>query len=125
MRAKEFITENIGDLPTGHSNPMKASTLVRDPGGYDRIYYINRLGMAMAAADGVNDKKIDGVDESSWVEKYNTVHAYTDAEQKMIDAAIKTIPTDSATGVTTSKSTEPNDIHKISPVTGFKGYKRR
>jgi hypothetical protein len=122
MRAKEFIIENVGVLPVEHKNPMNASSLVRDPGGYDRIYYINRLGMAMALADGKTSNKIDGVDISSWVEKYNTVHAYTDEEQKMIDAAIKTIPTEYATGVSTSKSTEPNDVHKISPVTGFKGY---
>ena len=125
MRANEFIRESKGTLTPAQKHPMTKSKMVRDVGGYDRIYYLNRLGMAMAAADGKNPGKIDGVDESSWVEKYNSVHAYTPEEEKMIDAAVATIPSESRTGVTSSKSTEPDDVHRVSPVTGFAGYKRK
>jgi hypothetical protein len=126
MRATEFIVEDkIGDMPEEQKGPMKSSKLVRDAGGYDRIYYLNRLGMAMAAANGRDTKKINGVDEASWVEKYNSVHAYTPEEGNMIDAAINTIPSESQTSVTRSQSTEPDYVHKVSPVTGFKGYKRK
>jgi len=123
MRANEFIYEDVGDLTPDQKGPMKASKMVRDKGGYDRIYYINRLGMAMAMANGKDTKPVD-MDTSSWVEKFNSVHAYTPEEESMIDAAIATIPTEAVTGVTSSKSEEPLGIHKISPVKGFKGYSR-
>ena len=125
MRANEFIREGKGELTPAQKHPMTKSKMVRDVGGYDRIYYLNRLGMAMAAADGKDSGKIDGVDESSWVEKYNSVHAYTPEEGKMIDAAVATIPSESRTGVTSAKSSEPDDVHRVSPVTSFKGYKRK
>jgi len=125
MRAKEFITEtSVGDLPKEHKYPMQQSALVRDVGGYDRIYYLNRLGMAMASADGKNPGAIDGVDPSSWIEKYNSVHPYTAEEQLMIDAAIATIPSESQISVAAHGSTEPPGTHKTSPVIGFKGYTR-
>jgi hypothetical protein len=126
MRAKEFISETtVGKLPAEHERPMQGSMLVRDVGGYDRIYYLNRLGMAMAAADGKNPGVIDGVNSSSWVEKYNSVHPYTPEESIMVDAAIATIPSESQTSVCTHTSTEPETTHRVSPINGFPGYKRR
>ena len=126
MRAKDFIREaKVGKMPPEQQQPMKGSKLVRDSGGYDRIYYLNRLGMAMAAANGHDTGPVDGVDPSSWVEKFNTVHAYTPEEMNMIDAAVATIPSESQSSVTSTKSEEPEEIHRVSPVTGFKGYPKR
>ena len=83
MRAAEFIQEGFSARPKAkmhhdHAQVQQGVHLARDPGGYDRIYYMNRLMMAAACADGRDKKKIPGVDASSWYEKYNTIHPYAD-----------------------------------------------
>ena len=85
----------------------------RDVGGYDRVYHMNRLMMAMAKADGKSTKPVDSPAET-WFEKYNTIHPYTDAEHKMVQSAMNTVPTDGKM-VSKGKSHEPNDVHKVSP----------
>ena len=85
----------------------------RDVGGYDRVYHMNRLMMAMAKADGKSTKAVDSPAET-WYEKYNTIHPYTDAEHKMVQAAMNTVPTDGKI-VSKGNSTEPKDTHKTSP----------
>lgn len=85
----------------------------RDVGGYDRVYHMNRLMMAMAKADGKSTKAVDSPKET-WFEKYNTIHPYTDAEHKMVQSAMKTVPTDGKV-VSKGKSHEPSDINRVSP----------
>ena len=50
------------------------------------------------------------------VEKYNTIHPYTEAEHNMLHQAMGAIPTDHQQVVPWSKSMEPDDTHKASPV---------
>lgn len=107
-----------------HAQVQKGVHLSRDPGGYDRIYHMNRLMMATACADGRDKKKIPGVDSSSWYEKYNTIHPYTEEEHNMIHQAMATVPTDGGEIVKNRRSLESDDVHRVSPVKGFKGYKR-
>jgi hypothetical protein len=136
MRAKEFVNEskkeNHPELESGSKdtkiNPDHASTMknihkTRDVGGYDRVYHMNRLWMAMAMADGKDHKPVD-MDASSWTEKYNTIHPYTDAEENMVHQAMATIPTDHKVISRSNKSVEPDYIHKVSPHVPFKGYER-
>ena len=85
----------------------------RDVGGFDRTYHMNRLMMAMAKADGKSTGPVDSPKET-WFEKYNTIHPYTDAEHKMVQSAMKTVPTDGQV-VSKGKSHEPHDVHKVSP----------
>jgi len=85
---------------------------------------MNRLWMAMAMADGKSKDAVD-MDNASFVEKYNTVHPYTEEEYNMYVAATKTIPSDQKTIVPYSKSQEPEDTNKQSLVKPFKGYKRK
>lgn len=85
----------------------------RDVGGYDRVYHMNRLMMAMAKADGKSTKAVDSPKET-WFEKYNTIHPYSDAEHNMVQSAMKTVPTDGKV-VSKGKSHEPNDVNKSSP----------
>ena len=93
----------------------------RDVGGYDRVYHMNRLMMAMAKSDGKSTKPTDSASEA-WYEKYNTIHPYTEEEYNMFVGATKTIPTDKKTVVPYSKSQEPEDTNTKSLVVGFKGF---
>ena len=122
MRACEFITESEGKMSQDAEDASQGTHKVRDKGGYDRIYHMNRMMMAMASADGKSKKPVK-MDSASWVEKYNTAHPYTEEEHNMMHQAIATIPTEHKEVVPYSKSQEHKDTHKISPVTGFKGYK--
>lgn len=130
MRAYEFINEARGKSRNGeklsHNNMMATPSVhkVRDQGGYDRTYHLNRMGMAMAMADG-RSKKAVHMEPSSFVEKYNTIHPYTEAEHNMLHQAMNTIPTDHKEVVNWSKSMEPDDTNRSSPMTGFSGYGKK
>ena len=129
MRAHEFITE--GGPPRGKMKKEQedatstgGSVIARDDGGYDRTYHMNRLWMAMAMADGKSTKAVD-MDVASPVEKFNSIHPYTEEEYNMFVSATKTIPTDHKTIVPYSKSQEPEDTNTTSLVKPFKGYKKK
>ena len=124
MRAYEFLTEGEGTIHKHHEQATQGVMRVRDVGGYDRIYHMNRLWMAMAMADGKSQDAVE-MDNASFVEKYNTVHPYTEEEYNMYVAATKTIPSDTKTIVPYSKSQEPEDTNKTSLVKPFKGYKKK
>lgn len=120
MRAKEFIVETKpeGKMHPHHANVGQGVSKSRDVGGYDRVYHMNRLMMAMGMADGKSEKPVE-MDSASWTEKYNTHHPYTEEEHNMIKSALNTIPTDSKEITPWSKSIEPNDTHKVSPVANW------
>lgn len=124
MRAYEFLTEGDGKLAKDHAQANIGMFRARDVGGYDRVYHMNRLWMAMAMADGKSQDAVE-MDAASFAEKYNTVHPYTEEEYNMFISATKTIPTDSKEIVPYSKSLEPEDTNKTSLVKPFKGYKRK
>lgn len=117
MRAREFIPESKanGKIRKDHAEASLGVYKARDVGGYDRLYHMNRLTMAMASADGKSLDAVD-MDASSFAEKYNTVHPYTEQEYNMFIAASKTIPTDQETIVPYSKSKESDGIQKKSAV---------
>ena len=117
MRAREFIPESKanGKIRKDHAQASLGIYKARDVGGYDRIYHMNRLTMAMASADGKSLDAVD-MDASSFAEKYNTVHPYTEQEYNMFISASKTIPTDQETIVPYSKSKESEGTQKKSAV---------
>jgi hypothetical protein len=120
MRAREFIAEAApgGDIHPHHASAFQGVTRMRDVGGYDRTYHLNRIWMATAMADGKSAKPVD-MDSSSWIEKYNVAVPYTDAEHLMVLAAMATIPTDGKELVKRSKSKEPKDTNITSPVANW------
>jgi hypothetical protein len=129
MRASEFITEGgptRGKMHKDHENATATggSVIARDVGGYDRVYHQNRLLMAMAMADGKSTKAVK-MDIAGPTEKYNSIHPYTDEEHKMLQAAMKTIPTEHHKMAKRGKSSEPDDTHKVSPIMGFAGYGKK
>ena len=124
MRAFEFLTENTeGKISKRAEQATQGVMKVRDMGGYDRTNWLNRAMMAAACADGSDTKKLD-MDAYSWAEKFNTVHPYTEAEWKMMQQVLATVPTDSQTVVPWSPSMEPESTNKQSLVKPFKGYEK-
>jgi len=123
MKANEFVREG----KTSHRHPHHdAASLgvirTRDIGGYDRIYHMNRMMMAMAMADGESIKAVDSP-QDTWAEKYNTHHPYTKEDDNKIRSAMKTVPTDGKIISKFSKSEEPADTNKTSPVNKAKRNK--
>jgi len=115
MRAKEFIFEDETPLSDDHKSSQQAVHRMRDVGGYDRVYHMNRIMMAAAVADGKGTGAVD-VPASSWSEKYNTAHPYTDEEYNMVKAALNTIPSDHNVVSDDRKSRELDSVNKASPV---------
>ena len=124
MRANEFIKEATsgGSMRKYLKHAHQGSLKMRDKGGYDRTYHLNRIWMATAMADGKNKKPVD-MDSASFVEKYNVAFPYTDIEHMMVLQAMATIPTDRKELAKRSKSEELPDTNKISPVSNWMGKK--
>jgi hypothetical protein len=85
---------------------------------------MNRIMMAAAVADGKSTKAVD-VPTSSWSEKYNTAHPYTDAEYNMVKAALNTIPSDHNVVSDDRTSKELASVNKLSPVPHNSGIRRK
>jgi hypothetical protein len=117
MRAKEFVVEGSaeGTIPDHLNHAHQGSIRMRDIGGYDRTYHLNRIWMATAMADGKSKRPVD-MHSASFVEKYNVAFPYTDLEHMMVLQAMATIPTDSKELAKRGKSQEPPDTNTLSPV---------
>lgn len=115
MRAKEFIKESAGKMNKTAAQSSTGIYKSRDVGGYDRAYHLNRMMMAMAMSDGISQDAVK-MDYSSFAEKYNTIHPYTQEEYNMFISASKTIPTEKQTVVPYSKSKESEDTQTKSAV---------
>jgi hypothetical protein len=124
MRAREFVVEATpsGQMDQNFRQAHQGSIRMRDIGGYDRAYHLNRIMMATAMADGVSDGPVD-MDSASWYEKYNVAFPYTDVEHLMVLSAMATIPTDGKELEKRSKSQEPKDTNTVSPVANWQAKK--
>lgn len=124
MRAQEFLVEKrTGKIGNRRQQSTRGLSKFRDPAGFDRIYELNRVMMAVATADGSNTP-LD-LDTESWVGRYNTAHPYTDEEAAMLKQALR------ATGSEAhdlnhgdNRSQELKSTYTDSPVVAFKGYPR-
>jgi hypothetical protein len=124
MKLRELFREGkVTDVHPDHDAVHQGGvSRSRDVGGYDRVYHMNRLMMAMAMANGKDTKAVDSP-ESTWVEKFNTHHPYTKEEHNMIHSAFKTVPTDKEEISPWEKSEEPKDTNIVSPVAKSKKNK--
>lgn len=122
MKSHEFINEaRVGKIPKSAGQAAPIATIAsRDVGGYDRTNHMNRVMMAVACADGQGNK-ID-MDSYSYAEKYNTIHPYTPEEHRMVDQALKAVPSEYHHLHTPSKSQELSDTNKTSPHSSFRGF---
>lgn len=123
MRAKEFIVEEReGKISKEQQFPTRGLHKFRDNDFQDRHYEMNRLGMALACTDGEIEPDLDN---TSYIGKWNSVHPYTDIEQKMLKKAYKALGTmykDINNG--DLRSQEPPGGNTESLLKPFKGYKK-
>ena len=122
MRAHEFIVENrtIDEFSTEDGKAEMVDVIKFRDEGYDRIYGLYRMMMAVATTDGIIVPKVKS---ESWSGKYNTAHPYTEVERQMILKSLEAIGEqweDVSKGDT--KSHERAGINKQSPIQPFKGY---
>ena len=110
-----------GKLRKRDRHAQKGVLKMRDIGGYDRIYHLNRIMMAAGMSDGTT-KSID-MDSSSWVEKFNSGHPFTEEEYNMLVSAMKVIPTDGTVIQKWSKSQELPHTNTTSPTANLKKNK--
>lgn len=116
MKINEIVNEGQdGKKPEKQTMGDKGEWRFRDVGGYDRTYNLNRIMMATAMADGKSKKPVE-MDQSSWVEKYNTARPYTEEEHNMMRQAFATVDSEYQETEKDHKSKEPTDVHKTSPV---------
>lgn len=136
MRAKDFITESsIDDCNSGLDIVTKSlpnTYIIPDLQNQD-AYTLYRFGLAMAAVRGEEGEKRSPVHEYPMPEfksrsKWGEQLIITDIDDKvddLIDAALRKVGLSSKTPVSTQTSDEYTGTHTSSPVSGFKGYKRR
>lgn len=117
MKINEIIIESKkGKLDVHHSAAHHSSWKFRDVGGYDRVYHLNRVMMAAAAADGISTRAIPDFEQESWIEKYNTAFPYTEADNNMIASALNTVDSEFDNVSKFEQSHEPPYIYNKSPV---------
>ena len=94
----------------------------KDVAGYDRVYELNRVMMAVASTDGTF---VPDVDAESWVGRHNVAAPYTEEEHNMLAKAYQAIGSefhDLHHGDTNSD--EHPAGHTASPVKAVAGYPR-
>lgn len=117
MKIKDIILEDkVGDIPPRLQQATVGMDKFRDAQFADRVYELNRVMMAVAAADGINPLSPE-VDGESWAGRNNLAFPYTPEEQKMLKDAFGVVGShyeDLNNG--DLKSRELNSTNKISPV---------
>ena len=120
MRAREFVTEQDGQLGQRRQAATRGLNTFRDGERWSTDYTLNRVMMAAAATDGTF---VPDVDAKSWVGKNKTAHPYTREEQNMLKMAYQ------AAGATYTdlnrgdmESEEHEAVNDVSPIRPFRGY---
>ena len=123
MRATEFVTEDkVGKISKRNSYATVGLHTFKDIQGYDRVYELNRIMMAVASTDGTF---VPDVDAESWAGRNNVAAPYTKEEHNMLAKAYQAIGSefhDLNHGDTNSD--EHPAVHSASPIKAFAGYPR-
>lgn len=115
MRANEFVAEGTkGKLRKSAGKAMHKTHAFNDGHDAGNNYNFNRVGIAVAMADGSN-KKLD-IDDRTWYHNNNVAVPYTELEHKMLNQAFKNVSTESEQIVRDHRSLEPDTVNKQSPV---------
>ena len=134
MRARDFVREGVD---TGRTGSLQQDIALALPGAWkipalknQDPYLQYRFGVAIAGAKGAAQRKKDGVppfEEDKIFGENEFVVSYDPKTIEYIhDALISMgLPPGDAKQIATMKSSEMPDVVKVSPVKGFKGYKRK
>ena len=128
MRAREFITEDIGSIQPAVERTLPAAWVIDKLKNSD-FYMQYRFGVAFAGAKGKAQRQKDDVPEfakeTPWGENQVVVSfAGKEPTQEYLNDALREmglVPSD-AKLVTTPHSQEPVDTLITSPLKGFQGY---
>lgn len=119
MKINEIINEGSkGKIHPDHAHAFHKTITYNDGHGAGFDYNFNRVGMAVAMADGSKDG-LD-IDDRTWFHHDNVAVPYTDQEAKMFDQAFKAVKTVVNPVVKDHKSSEPNHVNNVSPVAAKK-----
>ena len=132
MRATEFIVEakfgsaadvpaSSKKLPKSHQSAIKGAISMPDismtkQGGSPYTQW--RFGIAMAGAPDFPTEPAGAFAGDP------LLATYSDADLEIINAAAKFVGAGEVKKLTDNRSTEADHVHTVSPVNGFKGYKR-
>ena len=123
MRATEFVTEDkVGKISKRNRYATVGLHTFKDVAGYDRVYELNRIMMAVASTDGTF---VPDVDAESWAGRHNVAAPYTEEEHNMLAKAYQAIGSefhDLNNG--DINSDEHPAVHSASPIKAFAGYPR-
>ena len=124
MKINEVIVEEkIGKIGKRRSQATRGLHKFRDKNFADRVYELNRVMMAAASTDGTFVPNIDG---ESWAGRHDIAAPYTHAEQNMLLKAYKAVGSDfKDINKGDLRSRELDTVNKTSPMTAFKGYKKK
>jgi hypothetical protein len=121
VRAKEFILEVHEKFHDEQLGPLPG--MKRYDGLDNSNPYAMWRFMVAAAGQGGDDSQEPFPALGPIGQKMSTL-AYSKADQEILDKTAKVMG-EVGTVISTSDSTEPTSIHKVSPVKGFVGYKRK
>jgi hypothetical protein len=124
MRVYELIAEGTpGKITKRQQNPTRGLNKYTDADKWNSDYKAYRLGVAMAATDGVTPPDMD---EESWIGRYKTLHPYSQCDQDIINMAAKVAGVkihDTNNG--DMRSQEMPDTYKVSPVSNWNNKTNR
>lgn len=127
MRAREFITEQLGHLSILSSDPMKSTFVIPALTGQDP-YKTYRFGVAIARAraEKSQDQNFDSDFSSEGAFGQHAVISTFDSDDiEVIDRALSMTNTPGGKhAIGSGQSQEPNVINKTSPIKSFRGYPR-
>ena len=112
MRAKEFISE--AELNDWHKQAIPG---LRSLTGVNQYYELYRFGIAMAGAGRTDEPNM--TDPFGITADNPTTSSYTDAEEKIINDALKHSKK-TAKKMSSKQSEEPTDTYTQSPVPVYK-----
>jgi len=128
MRAREFIAEDIrdkkGNISSEHSAPFSNTSTLPGQNMNHGNAYLHSLFLKALAGAGAGDTPSVNMGEKNWASGDPIISPYHPIEEEMIDNASRHVGDKGRKKWGNSRSEEPENVHKISPVKGFKGYPR-
>ena len=114
--------DKVGKISKRNSYATVGLHTFKDVAGYDRVYELNRVMMAVASTDGTF---VPDVDAESWVGRHNVAAPYTQEEHNMLAKAYQAIGSEfHDLNHGDINSDEHPAVNTTSPMQGFKGYPR-